>query len=91
MVANVDWVRLPAIGEGCRPFAGHMHVPIRLGLHCAPNPSQSVHNDRNSGLVARISRQMARNILLQIVGKKSSYFFRHVSAQFGCFVFQFVK
>ena len=46
-------------------------------------PSQSRDNNRDSGLVARISGQMPRNILLQIVGKKSSDFVRHVSAQFG--------
>jgi hypothetical protein len=26
---------LTSIGDGCRPFAGHLHLPIRLGLHCA--------------------------------------------------------
>ena len=44
-------MRVPAIGDGCRPFAGHMHLPIRLRSHCVPKPSQSGHNDRDSGIV----------------------------------------
>jgi hypothetical protein len=31
MVTSVRWVRLPAIGEGCRPFAGQKRPSLARG------------------------------------------------------------